>query len=149
MNAYNANTVALVLTRYPELASIKDLGGLFSSPWKQRFVELLGATRSLDEIEHQMIRGGVGATRAARCTSRSTARPSGARRSGPRPTAATRSRRSSPTRRDAFSPTAAAIATTRRRGRLEVSQIFEWYGRDFERAAGSVAKFLAAVRRRS
>jgi hypothetical protein len=28
-------------------------------------------------------------------------------------------------------------------GTLEVSKIFEWYGTDFERAAGSVAKFLA------
>jgi hypothetical protein len=49
VNAYNANTIALVLTRYPDLASIKDLGGWITSPWKQRFVELLGATRSLDD----------------------------------------------------------------------------------------------------
>ena len=64
INAYNANTVELVLTSYPGLTSVKDLGGLFSSPWKQRFIELLGATRSLDEIEHKMIRSGLGRTEA-------------------------------------------------------------------------------------
>ena len=57
INAYNAYTVALILTRYPDLDSIKDLGGLFSSPWKKSFFELLGQTRSLDEVEHELLRG--------------------------------------------------------------------------------------------
>jgi hypothetical protein len=57
INAYNAWTVELVLTRYPDLDSIKDIGGWFSSPWKQPVAELLGATRSLDDIEHGLLRG--------------------------------------------------------------------------------------------
>lgn len=57
INAYNAATVQLVLTRYPKLESIKDLGGLLSSPWKRSFVPLLGKTRSLDDIEHGLLRG--------------------------------------------------------------------------------------------
>jgi len=56
INAYNAFTVELILTRYPELKSIKDLGNLFQSPWKKRFFMLLGESRHLDEIEHEMIR---------------------------------------------------------------------------------------------
>ena len=56
INAYNANTVELILTAYPDLASIKDLGSLVRSPWKKRFIPLLGETRSLDEIEHGLIR---------------------------------------------------------------------------------------------
>lgn len=56
VNAYNAFTVALVLTRYPDLASIKDLGSFLQSPWKRKFFRLLGRERSLDEIEHGMIR---------------------------------------------------------------------------------------------
>jgi len=36
INAYNAFTVELILTKYPELASIKDLGSAFSSPWKPK-----------------------------------------------------------------------------------------------------------------
>jgi len=51
INAYNAWTVELILTAYPNLESIKDLGSLFQSPWKKRFIPLLGETRSLDDIE--------------------------------------------------------------------------------------------------
>lgn len=32
INAYNAITVELILTKYPDLKSIKDLGSLLSSP---------------------------------------------------------------------------------------------------------------------
>ncbi|WP_300304198.1 DUF547 domain-containing protein [Ferrovibrio sp.] len=56
INAYNAFTIELVLTRYPELGSIKDIGGLFGSPWKQAFIPLLGRTISLDDLEHGIIR---------------------------------------------------------------------------------------------
>jgi hypothetical protein len=56
INAYNAWTVQLILTRYPDLKSIKDLGGAFSSPWKQRFFKLLGQDTHLDAIEHEMLR---------------------------------------------------------------------------------------------
>ncbi len=57
INAYNAFTVALILTKYPDLDSIKNLGSFFSSPWKKKFIKLLGQTRSLDDIEHKLIRG--------------------------------------------------------------------------------------------
>jgi len=56
INAYNAFTVELILTRYPKLDSIKYLGGLFSSPWRQHFFTLLGQPASLDGIEHERIR---------------------------------------------------------------------------------------------
>jgi len=57
INAYNAQTVALILTRWPKLESIKDLGGLFSSPWKKSFFTLLETQRSLDDVEHGLLRG--------------------------------------------------------------------------------------------
>lgn len=56
VNAYNAFTVELILTRYPDLKSIKDLGALFDSPWKKKFFRLLGEERSLDDLEHGLIR---------------------------------------------------------------------------------------------
>lgn len=56
INAYNAFTIELVLTRYPELDSIKDLGSWFQSPWKKRFFTLLGEERHLDDVEHGLIR---------------------------------------------------------------------------------------------
>jgi hypothetical protein len=57
INAYNAWTVELILTKYPDVDSIKDLGGFFSSPWDKSFIPLLGKTRSLNDIEHKLIRG--------------------------------------------------------------------------------------------
>ncbi len=57
INAYNAWTVELILTGWPDIESIKELGSLFRSPWRKAFILLLGATRSLDDIEHKLIRG--------------------------------------------------------------------------------------------
>lgn len=57
INAYNGWTVELILTRYPDIKSIKDLGSLFQSPWKKKFIPLFNNTISLDTIEHELIRG--------------------------------------------------------------------------------------------
>lgn len=57
INAYNAWTVELILTAWPDLESIKELGGFFSSPWSKEFIPLLEETHSLDDIEHGLIRG--------------------------------------------------------------------------------------------
>lgn len=51
INAYNALTIQLLLTRRPRLASIKDIGRLLSSPWKQDFFTLLGRRTDLDHVE--------------------------------------------------------------------------------------------------
>jgi hypothetical protein len=56
INAYNAYTIELILTKYPDLKSIKDLGSVLSSPWKKKFFTLLGEEKHLDDIEHGMIR---------------------------------------------------------------------------------------------
>jgi Protein of unknown function, DUF547 len=56
INAYNAFTVELILSKYPDLKSIKDLGGIVSSPWKKKFFKLLGEERYLDWIEHEQLR---------------------------------------------------------------------------------------------
>jgi hypothetical protein len=56
INAYNGYTLALILEHYGEIASIRDIGGFFSSPWKQKIAPLLGETRTLDGIEHGLIR---------------------------------------------------------------------------------------------
>ncbi len=53
INAYNAGTIALILTRYPKIESIRQI----RSPWSKKFVSLFGKKLSLDTIEHDMIRG--------------------------------------------------------------------------------------------
>ncbi|MCU0539904.1 MAG: DUF547 domain-containing protein [Desulfobacterales bacterium] len=56
INAYNAWTIKLILTGYPGVKSIKDLGSIFQSPWKREFVRINGKTLTLDEIEHKILR---------------------------------------------------------------------------------------------
>lgn len=56
INAYNAFTVELILTKYPDLKSIKELGSFVQSPWKKKFFTLLGEPRHLDWIEHEQLR---------------------------------------------------------------------------------------------
>ena len=136
INAYNAFTVELVLTRYPDLKSIKDIGTLFQSPWKQKFVPLLGETRSLDDIEHGLIRapGAFDDPRihvAVVCASigcpmlRNEAftaeRLDAQLEDAMRRFLSDRSRN----RFDAGS------------GKLQVSKIFDWYGKDFEQGHAS------------
>ena len=145
INAYNAHTVELILTRYPKLASIKDLGSLIQSPWKKKIVPLLGATLSLDGIEQDMLRqrGRYDDPRihfAANCASIGCP----------------------PLREEAYvaerldaqlDEQALRFMSDRSRNRwnaanarLEVSQIFDWYGEDFKlghRGITSPAAFYA------
>ncbi len=56
INAYNAWTIKLILGAWPDLNSIKDIGGLFQSPWKKSFVKLREQIVTLDHIEHNILR---------------------------------------------------------------------------------------------
>ena len=130
INAYNANTVELILTAYPDIASIKDLGSLLRSPWKKRFIPLLGETRSLDDIEHGLIReaGHYAEPRihfAANCASIGCP--------------ALRAEAYAADRLDAQLEDAVRLfLSDRTRNRVEgnalkVSSIFKWYRGDFEK----------------
>jgi hypothetical protein len=56
INAYNAFTVEKILTRYPDLKSIRDFGNVFGNPWKDKFFTLFGQPAYLDLIEHETLR---------------------------------------------------------------------------------------------
>jgi Protein of unknown function, DUF547 len=56
INLYNAWTIKLILSRYPDVTSIKDLGGFLQSPWKKKFVKLNGSLVTLDHIEDDILR---------------------------------------------------------------------------------------------
>ncbi len=56
INLYNAWTVKLILGKYPDLKSIKELGTLFNSPWKKKIVGVNNKRISLDEVEHGILR---------------------------------------------------------------------------------------------
>jgi hypothetical protein len=145
MNAYNAFTVELILTRYPKLTSIKELGSLIQSPWKKKFIPLLGEQLSLDGIEQDMLRerGRFDDPRlhfAVNCASIGCP----------------------PLREEAFvaerldaqlDEQARRFLSDRSRNRwngeqqrFEVSKIFDWYADDFKlghRGIGSVGAYLA------
>jgi len=55
-NAYNAWTIKLILSSYPGVKSIKDLGSFLKSPWEKKFVRLDGGVTTLDHIEHNILR---------------------------------------------------------------------------------------------
>lgn len=142
INVYNAATVELVLSGKSNLKSIKDLGSLLRSPWKQEFVPLLGKTRSLDGIEHGLIRGSGRYNEprihfAVNCASVGcpALRPEafvGARLDAQLEDA-TRKFLSDKTRNRLNA------------GQLEVSSIFKWYREDFEkdfRGANTLEQFL-------
>ena len=145
INAYNAFTVELILTKYPDLKSIKDLGSLLSSPWKPKWIALLGAQVSLDDIEHAMLRkrGDYDDPRvhfAVNCASIGCP--------------ALREEAFVASRLDAqmdeqtlrFMSDRTRNRYNGQRGRLELSKIFDWYGEDFRlghRGVGSLSAFAA------
>lgn len=143
LNTYNAWTVELILTRYPDVRSIKDLGSLLQSPWKRRFITLLGDMRSLDDIEHGLIRGSVRYQDprvhfAANCASIGCP--------------ALRHEAYVAARLDAqLDDATRKFLADRHRNRvdgdaLKVSSIFKWYREDFEagwRGANTLGGFLA------
>ena len=52
INAYNAYTIKLILRKYPKLKSIKDFWG----PWDKQDWVVNGTKRSLNYMEHQVLR---------------------------------------------------------------------------------------------
>ncbi|MFS6536338.1 DUF547 domain-containing protein [Idiomarina loihiensis] len=61
INAYNGFTLQLIIDNIDKFESgdadsIRDLGGLFSSPWEKSFFTLLSEKRTLDWVEHEKIR---------------------------------------------------------------------------------------------
>lgn len=146
INVYNARTVELVLSGYPGIESIKDLGTFFQSPWKRRFIPLLGEKRTLDDIEHGLIRGSERYKDprvhfAVNCASIGCP--------ALQPGAYTASRLDIQ-----LEDAARHFLSDRTRNRLEgdtleVSSIFKWYREDFEqgwRGATSLGGFLALYR---
>jgi len=55
INVYNAETLQYIIDNHP-IASIKKLGGIFSTPWDKKNVILLGEKVSLNHLEHKVIR---------------------------------------------------------------------------------------------
>ena len=46
----------MILSGYPGIDSIKDLGSFLKSPWKKKIARIDGAVVTLDHIEHDILR---------------------------------------------------------------------------------------------
>jgi hypothetical protein len=128
INAYNAFTIELILTKYPDLKSIKDLGSLVQSPWKKKFFKLLGQEQHLDWIEHDMLRPNYQDPRIhAAIVCASIGCP--ALRNEAHTTAKLEAQLEDGMRRFLGDRTRNRFAG----GKLEVSSIFKWFKEDFEK----------------
>ncbi|WP_372683576.1 DUF547 domain-containing protein [Desulfosarcina sp.] len=127
VNAYNAWTIKLILSRYPDIRSIKDLGSLFSSPWKKTIARIDGDLLTLDQIEHDILRKRFKDPRvhfAVNCASKSCPPLQG------EPFEASHLN-------DQLNQAAKAFINTPRFNRLDgntlwVSKIFDWFPEDFD-----------------
>tara|TARA_R110000868_G_scaffold175888_8_gene413153 strand:- start:9515 stop:10249 length:735 start_codon:yes stop_codon:yes gene_type:complete len=128
INAYNAFTIKLMRDHWP-VKTIKDIGGFFSSTWKKEFFTLLGQKRSLDWVEHEVIRKDFNEPRihfAVNCASIGCP----------------------PLRQDAFSAASLDRQLEEQaklfmndqsknrfeNGEIKLSKIFDWYGGDFTKS---------------
>jgi hypothetical protein len=128
INAYNAFTVEVILTKWPDLKSIKELGLFNRGPWKNEFFTLLGAKRHLDWIENEELRPKYAEPRvhaAVNCASIGCP----ALRSEPFTASKLESQLEDGMIRFMADRTRNRVAG----GKLEVSSIFKWFREDFER----------------
>jgi hypothetical protein len=145
INAYNAFTVELILTTYPDLQSIKDLGSLLSNPWKPKWIPLLGRRLSLDDIEHGLLRERSRYDEprvhfAVNCAS------IGCPMLREEAFVAEQLETQLAQQAERFMADRTRNRYEPARGRLALSKIFDWYGEDFRlghRGIGSLAQFAA------
>jgi hypothetical protein len=132
VNAYNAFTVEKILTRYPGIKSIRDFGTVFGNPWKDKFFTLFGQPSYLDQVEHEILRkegvyddprvhvavvcASIGCpmlrTEAFTAANLEASLEDGMKR---------------------FLSDRARNRYNAQAKKLEVSKIFDWYGKDFEK----------------
>lgn len=130
INAYNANTLKLILKNYP-LKSIIDLDG--GKPWDVKWIKIGGKTYSLNNIEHDIIRPRYKDARihfAVNCAAASCPPLPNKAFTAANLNSLLASRTKSFVRNASYN----TIST----GDVQVSKIFDWYGKDF----GNLRDFL-------
>lgn len=123
INAYNANTIKLILKNYP-VKSIMDLNN--GKPWDVKWIKIDQRTLSLNNIENDIIRPKYKEPRihfAVNCAAKSC--PPLLNK------AWTESNLNSNLERQTKSFINNSNYNTITSGKVEVSKIFDWYGKDF------------------
>lgn len=135
INSYNALTLKLVMENYP-VTSMKKIGGFFSSPWKTEFFSLVeGKAKTLDQIEHDILRQEFKEPRvhaALNCSALSCPRLQNhafvAETLSPQLDQAMTQWLADPTRNHFDAE----------KGSLSLSKLFDWYGKDFVAGFGGI-----------
>lgn len=136
INAYNAFAIEKVLTRYPDIRSIWDFGKVFGNPFKDEFFPLLGRKFSLDRIEHETLRKRYREPRihyAVNCASVGCPML--------REEAYVAARLEQQLEEQAVRFLSDRTRNRYRDGKLELSQIFEWFKEDFEPREAYFARY--------
>ncbi|TXF87837.1 DUF547 domain-containing protein [Neolewinella aurantiaca] len=123
INAYNANTLKLILKNYP-VKSITDLHG--GKPWDVKWINIGGKTYSLNNIEHDIIRPRYKDARihfAVNCAAASCPPLPNKAFTAANLNSLLESRTKSFIRNGAYNTITA--------DKVMVSKIFDWYGEDF------------------
>jgi hypothetical protein len=145
LNAYNAFMVEKILTRHPNIKSVWDFGRVFGNPFKDRFFSLLGKEQHLDWIEHETIRA-PGAFDDPRIHFAVNCASIGCPMLREEAYVASRLDAQLDQQTARFLSDRSRNRYDAQRGVLEVSSIFDWYGKDFERGwkgYNSLAQFLS------
>lgn len=146
INAYNAWTIKLILSGYPGISSVWDLGGrFFDKPFKKEFIRLDRQKISLDHIENNILRPRFEDPRvhfAINCASKSC------------PPLRAEPYRGAVLDRQLDEMTGAFVndpeSTHLQENRLYVSKIFKWFSGDFgDDAAGFVVKYATGDLKRA
>ncbi len=146
INAYNAFTLKLIVDNYPvkSITEISALGKLTAfignSPWKRAFFTINGKKMTLDEIEHEILRGMFKEYRvhfAVNCASTSCPVL--------RPEAYTAEKLG-----EQLNEQAKQFLKDTLRNRIDlntktirISKIFDWYKEDFIKSAGTIEQYLS------
>ena len=146
INAYNAFTIEKILKRYPDIKSIRDYGSVFGNPWKDKFFTLFGAPSYLDFIEHETLRkegvyddprvhvsvvcASIGCP-MLRNEAFTAERVDAQMEDGMKRFLADRTR-------NRYNPQS---------NKLEISRIFDWYGKDFEKGHKGYASVKGTLAR--
>jgi len=138
INAYNAFTWKHIINHYP-VDSIKDIGSLFSSAWKKKFIKIFGEKQHLDYLEHTLIRENFDEPEihfALVCAAKGCP---------PLLEIAYNEKNL----RSNFAEAAKRFLTDSsknnydsEKNQLNISPIFKWYGDDFEKKHGSFENYL-------
>lgn len=138
INLYNAQTIDLIIRHYP-LSSIRDIGTLLIGPWGQKVVNMFGYITTLDALEHKFIRVNYNVPEihfALVCAAK------GCPPLRSKPFTAEQLSDQLYDQGRLFLKQSGKNSIHPTSKTLNLSPIFKWYRKDFEKAAGSVMAYI-------